>query len=55
MDADIVIYDPAKEFTITNEKMHSDCDHTVWDGSTIPAQSILYGDHPWDDITQIDW
>lgn len=28
---------------------------TVWDGSTMPAQSILYGDHPWDDITQIDW
>ena len=27
---------------------------TVWDGSTILAQSILYGDHPWDDITQID-
>ena len=29
MDADIVICDPAKEFTITNEKMHSDCDHTI--------------------------
>ncbi|MGN0578061.1 MAG: dihydropyrimidinase [Ruminiclostridium sp.] len=31
-DADIVIYDPAREFTITNDKMHSDCDHTVWEG-----------------------
>jgi len=30
-------------------------DRTVWDGSTVPAQTILYGDHPWDDITQIDW
>ena len=30
-------------------------DRTVWDGSVIPAQTILYGDHPWDDITQIDW
>ena len=30
-------------------------DRTVWDGSTVPAQTILYGDHPWDDITQLDW
>ena len=34
-DADIVIYDPKKEFTITNDKMHSDCDHTIWEGSTV--------------------
>lgn len=31
-DADIVVYDPTTEFTITNDKMHSDCDHTVWEG-----------------------
>lgn len=31
-DADIVIYDPTKNFTITNDKMHSDCDHTIWEG-----------------------
>lgn len=31
-DADLVIYDPEKEFTITNDKMHSDCDHTIWEG-----------------------
>jgi len=31
-DADIVIYDPAKEFTITNDQMHSDSDHTIWEG-----------------------
>ena len=31
-DADIVIYDPETEFTITNDKMHSDCDHTIWEG-----------------------
>lgn len=31
-DADIVIYNPETEFTITNEKMHSDCDHTIWEG-----------------------
>ncbi len=28
---------------------------TAWDGSEVPAQTIFYGDHPWDDITQIDW
>lgn len=31
-DADIVLYDPTKDFTITNDKMHSDCDHTIWEG-----------------------
>lgn len=30
-------------------------DRTVWDGSTVSVQTILYGDHPWDDITQINW
>ena len=32
LDADIVIYDRNKEFTITNEKMHGDTDHTIWEG-----------------------
>lgn len=31
-DADIVLYDPTIEFTITNDKMHSDCDYTIWEG-----------------------
>jgi dihydropyrimidinase len=31
-DADLVIYDPDKEFTITQEKMHSDVDYTIWEG-----------------------
>lgn len=31
-DADIVLYDPNIEFTITNDKMHSDCDYTIWEG-----------------------
>ncbi len=31
-DADIVIYDPCKQFTITKENMHSDVDHTIWEG-----------------------
>ena len=34
-DADIVIYDPTKQFTITNDKMHSDCDHTIWEGKEL--------------------
>lgn len=32
LDADIVIYDPEKEFTITNDAMHGDTDHTIWEG-----------------------
>lgn len=32
LDADIVIYDPEKEFTVTNEAMHGDTDHTIWEG-----------------------
>lgn len=45
-DADIVIYDPEMDFTITNEKMHSDCDHTIWEGVTLkgyPVQTYSRG------------
>jgi len=45
-DADIVIYDPEKEFTITNETMHSDCDHTIWEGVMLhgyPVQTYSRG------------
>ena len=31
-DADVVIYDPSKDFTVRQENMHSDCDHTIWEG-----------------------
>lgn len=31
-DADIVVYDPDLDFTITQHAMHSDCDHTIWEG-----------------------
>lgn len=34
-DADIVIYDPNKDFTITCENMHSDYDHTIWEGVSL--------------------
>jgi hypothetical protein len=30
-------------------------DRTVWDASEVPAWTLLYGEHPWDDITEIDW
>lgn len=31
-DADIVVYDPNREFIVHQENMHSDCDHTIWEG-----------------------
>jgi dihydropyrimidinase len=40
-DADIVIYDPNKEFTITQEKMHSNVDHTIWEGTTLKGYPIV--------------
>lgn len=45
-DADIVIYNPNAEFTITNDKMHSDCDHTIWEGVKLkgyPEQTYSRG------------
>ena len=45
-DADIVIYDPAKVFTISVSNMHSDYDHTIWEGKTLhgyPVQTYLRG------------
>jgi len=35
-DADIVIYDPEKQVTIKNADLHSDTDHTIWEG--VPLQ-----------------
>jgi dihydropyrimidinase len=45
-DADIVIYDPQKDFTISKETMHSNCDHTIWEGITVhgyPVQTYSRG------------
>ncbi len=45
-DADIVIYDPNKDFTVTCEKMHSDYDHTIWEGTKFhgyPIQTYARG------------
>lgn len=45
-DADIVIYDPHKEITISVNNMHSDYDHTIWEGKKIhgyPVQTYVRG------------
>jgi len=45
-DADIVVYDPTKNFTISVANMHSDYDHTIWEGKSLhgyPVQTWLRG------------
>ncbi|WMI82304.1 dihydropyrimidinase [Anaerotignum sp. MB30-C6] len=39
-DADIVIYDPEKDFTVTCENMHSDYDHTIWEGTQLHGYPV---------------
>lgn len=39
-DADIVIYDPEKDFTVTCENMHSDYDHTIWEGTELHGYPV---------------
>lgn len=40
LDADIVLYDPKKQFTITNDAMHGDTDHTVWEGAKLKGYPV---------------
>lgn len=40
LDADIVIYDKDKNFTITNDKMHGDTDHTIWEGVDVKGYPV---------------
>lgn len=45
-DADIVIYDPKKDMTISVSNMHSDYDHTIWEGKRLhgyPVQTYVRG------------
>jgi|AGTN01.2.fsa_nt_gi D-hydantoinase len=45
-DADIVIYDPEKDFTVSVANMHSDYDHTIWEGRELhgyPVQTYVRG------------
>ena len=41
LDADIVIYDPKKAFTITQKAMHSDVDHTIWEGAKLKGYPVM--------------
>ena len=50
-DADIVIYDKNKDFTISVSNMHSDYDHTIWEGKQLhgyPVQTYLRGNLVYD-------
>lgn len=40
-DADIVIYDPEKKFTITRKNMHSDVDYTIWEGMELEGYPVM--------------
>lgn len=40
-DADIVIYDPNKEFTVSVDNMHSDYDHTIWEGKKLFGYPVM--------------
>lgn len=40
-DADIVIYDPGKNFVVTKEKMHSNVDYTIWEGTELTGYPIM--------------
>jgi len=39
-DADIVLYDPKKEFTVTLENMHSNLDYTIWEGTKLKGYPV---------------
>lgn len=40
-DADIVLYDQDKLFTISVDTMHSDYDHTIWEGKTLKGYPVM--------------
>lgn len=45
-DADIVLYDPTKTVTVSMDNMHSDYDHTIWEGKVMhgyPVQTYVRG------------
>ena len=41
LDADIVLYDPKKEFTITADSMHSNLDYTIYEGMKLKGYPVL--------------
>lgn len=40
-DADIVVYDPDKDYTVSAKHMHSKCDHTIWEGKSFHGFPVL--------------
>jgi len=40
VDADIVLYDPKKDFTISQKNMHSTIDYTIWEGVELKGYPI---------------
>ena len=50
-DADIVLYDPEKDVTLSVNNMHSDYDHTIWEGKKLhgyPVQTYVRGELVYD-------
>ncbi|MDR2457501.1 MAG: dihydropyrimidinase [Clostridiales Family XIII bacterium] len=39
-DADIVVYDRTKNYTIRNRNMHGNTDHTIWEGAKLKGYPI---------------
>ena len=39
-DADIVVYDPQLNLTVTNENMHGNNDQTIWEGMTLKGYPV---------------
>jgi len=39
-DADIVLYDPTKDFIISQKNMHSTIDYTIWEGTPIKGYPV---------------
>jgi len=39
-DADIVLYDTKKDFTISQKNMHSNIDHTIWEGVNLKGYPV---------------
>ena len=39
-DADIVLYDASKDFTISQKNMHSPIDHTIWEGVALKGYPV---------------
>lgn len=40
-DADIVVYDPEKKFTVSADNMHSDTDYTIWENYEMTGYPVM--------------